>query len=109
MVWSSKSTSGSRLEKELTVPASYPMTLNALRTACNQLNSRDPVVDYDDALVHTAHTQNGHLRLADDRQAHRETCDDGADAEATDHCQPNHALARQKLLHGNMPQRRPRL
>lgn len=42
---------GSLLEKELTVPASYPMSLNALRTACNQTSSRDPVVTYDDALV----------------------------------------------------------
>lgn len=42
---------GSLLEKELTVPASYPLSLNALRTACNQTSSRDPVVDYDDTLV----------------------------------------------------------
>ena len=42
---------GSLLEKERTVPASYPLSLNALRTACNQTSSRDPVVDYDDALV----------------------------------------------------------
>ena len=33
---------GSLMEKELTVPASYPMTLNALRTACNQSSSRCP-------------------------------------------------------------------
>lgn len=45
---------GSLLEKELTVPASYPLSLNALRTACNQSSSRDPVVDYDDALVEAA-------------------------------------------------------
>ena len=42
---------GSLLEKERTVPATYPMTLNALRTACNQSSSRDPVVDYDDATI----------------------------------------------------------
>lgn len=42
---------GSLLEKERTVPASYPMTLNALRTACNQSSSRDPVVDFDDATI----------------------------------------------------------
>jgi len=45
---------GSLLEKELTVPASYPLSLNALRTACNQTSSRDPVVSYDDALVEAA-------------------------------------------------------
>src|SRR6476646_6882475 len=42
---------GALLEKQRTVPASYPMTLGALRTACNQTSSRDPVVDYDEATV----------------------------------------------------------
>lgn len=37
---------GSLLEKQITVPASYPLSLNALRTACNQTSSRDPVCDY---------------------------------------------------------------
>ena len=43
---------GSLLEKEVTVPGSYPMTVNAVRTACNQSSSREPVVDYDERLVH---------------------------------------------------------
>jgi uncharacterized protein YceH (UPF0502 family) len=43
---------GSLLEKEVTVPASYPMSLNAVRVACNQTTSRDPLVDYDEDLVH---------------------------------------------------------
>jgi uncharacterized protein YceH (UPF0502 family) len=43
---------GSLLEKEITVPASYPMTINSLRTACNQTSSREPIVDYDEELVH---------------------------------------------------------
>ena len=43
---------GSLLEKEITVPASYPMSVNAVRLACNQTSSREPVVDYDDELVH---------------------------------------------------------
>lgn len=42
---------GVLLEKERTVPTTYPMTLNALRTACNQTSSREPVVDFDDATV----------------------------------------------------------
>ncbi len=37
---------GSLLEKQRTVPDSYPLSLNALRTACNQATSRDPVVSY---------------------------------------------------------------
>ena len=43
---------GSLLEKEITVQASYPMSINAVRTACNQSSSREPVVDYDEDLVH---------------------------------------------------------
>ena len=42
---------GSLLEKQVTVPASYPLSLNALRTACNQTSSRDPVVAYDEQTV----------------------------------------------------------
>jgi uncharacterized protein YceH (UPF0502 family) len=43
---------GSLLEKEITVPASYPMSINAVRTACNQASSREPIVEYDEELVH---------------------------------------------------------
>ena len=42
---------GSLLEKQTTVPASYPLTANALRTACNQTSNRDPIVDYDQGTV----------------------------------------------------------
>ena len=42
---------GSLLEKEVTVPASYPLTLNALRTACNQSSSREPITDLDEQVV----------------------------------------------------------
>jgi uncharacterized protein YceH (UPF0502 family)/SAM-dependent methyltransferase len=42
---------GSLLEKEVTVPASYPMTVTSVRTACNQSSSREPVVDYDERTV----------------------------------------------------------
>jgi uncharacterized protein YceH (UPF0502 family) len=42
---------GSLLEKQTTVPASYPLTANALRTACNQTNNREPVVDFDQQTV----------------------------------------------------------
>lgn len=45
---------GSLLEKQKTVPASYPMTLNSLRTACNQSSSRDPVTSYDDPTLEDA-------------------------------------------------------
>jgi uncharacterized protein YceH (UPF0502 family) len=42
---------GSLLEKQATVPASYPLTGNALRAACNQTSNRDPVVDFDQETV----------------------------------------------------------
>jgi uncharacterized protein YceH (UPF0502 family) len=42
---------GSLLEKQTTVPASYPMTLKGLRTACNQTSSRHPVMDLDEPTV----------------------------------------------------------
>jgi uncharacterized protein len=45
---------GSLIEKELTTPESYPLSLNALTNACNQSSNRDPVVQYDDATVKAA-------------------------------------------------------
>jgi uncharacterized protein len=44
-------------EKQLTTPAQYPLTLNALTLACNQTSSRDPVVAYDEATVEAAVTR----------------------------------------------------
>lgn len=42
---------GSLLEKQITTPDYYPLTLNALANACNQLTNRDPVVQFDDQTV----------------------------------------------------------
>jgi uncharacterized protein len=53
---------GVLLEKQVTVPASYPMTLSAVRTGCNQSSSRDPLTDYDEPTVETT------LRRLKDRQ-----------------------------------------
>src|SRR6478609_11847482 len=39
------------MEKQTTVPASYPLTANALRAACNQTSAREPVVDFDQQTV----------------------------------------------------------
>ena len=41
---------GSLLEKQVTVPASYPLTLSGLRSACNQTSSREPVTDLDEQI-----------------------------------------------------------
>src|SRR5690606_15392239 len=45
---------GCLVEKEATVPDTYPLTLNSLRTACNQATSRDPAVQYTDHDVEVA-------------------------------------------------------
>lgn len=45
---------GCLLEKQRTTPDVYPLSLNALRLACNQSTNRDPVVDYDEALIRDA-------------------------------------------------------
>jgi hypothetical protein len=42
---------GSLLEKDLTTPEYYPLTLSALQNACNQKSSREPVVNYDETTV----------------------------------------------------------
>lgn len=42
---------GSLVEKQLTTPEYYPLTLNALVNACNQKNNREPVVHYDENTV----------------------------------------------------------
>ncbi len=44
----------SLLEKQRTTPDAYPLTLNALRAACNQSTNRDPVVQYSEAEVRDA-------------------------------------------------------
>jgi uncharacterized protein YceH (UPF0502 family) len=45
---------GCLLEKQRTTPDSYPLTLNALRLACNQTTNRDPIVRYDEREIHEA-------------------------------------------------------
>ena len=42
---------GALLEKDITTPEYYPLTLNALLNACNQRSSREPVVNYDEGTV----------------------------------------------------------
>jgi uncharacterized protein YceH (UPF0502 family) len=42
---------GSLIEKQLTTPQQYPLSLNALVQACNQVSNRDPVVSYDERVV----------------------------------------------------------
>jgi uncharacterized protein YceH (UPF0502 family) len=53
---------GCLIEKQRTTPDQYPLSLNALRLACNQSTNRDPVVDYDERTI----------KAALDRMSHRE-------------------------------------
>ena len=45
---------GCLIEKQRTTPDVYPLSLNALRLACNQATNRDPVVDYDESTIRAA-------------------------------------------------------
>lgn len=45
---------GALVEKQLTTPEYYPLTLNALIAACNQKSNRDPVVSFDERAVSDA-------------------------------------------------------
>jgi uncharacterized protein YceH (UPF0502 family) len=61
---------GCLLEKQRTTPDVYPLTLNSLRSACNQATNRDPVVEYDDTVLRAAlHRleRRGLIRLASGR------------------------------------------
>jgi uncharacterized protein YceH (UPF0502 family) len=58
---------GCLVEKQRTTPDAYPLSLNALRLACNQATNRDPVVAYDEETVSAAlrrTAQRGWTRLA---------------------------------------------
>ena len=55
---------GCLLEKQRTTPDTYPLSLNALRTACNQSTNRDPVVAYDEATIRDAVTRLHRRRFA---------------------------------------------
>jgi uncharacterized protein YceH (UPF0502 family) len=45
---------GCLIEKQRTTPDQYPLSLNALRLACNQTTNRDPVVEYDERQIKAA-------------------------------------------------------
>jgi uncharacterized protein len=55
---------GALVEKDITTPDYYPLSLNALVNACNQKNNRDPVMTLDESAVHEALTTLEEKRLA---------------------------------------------
>ena len=64
---------GSLIEKDITTPEYYPLSLNALVNACNQKSNRDPVMQLDEDVVRAAleglqqHRMAGPARGADSR------------------------------------------
>jgi uncharacterized protein len=58
---------GCLVEKQRTTPDQYPLSLNALRLACNQTTNRDPIVDYDEGVIRASlsrMSERGWVRLA---------------------------------------------
>ena len=54
---------GCLIEKQRTTPDAYPLSLNALRLACNQATNRDPVVVYDEDAIRGALARLGRRRF----------------------------------------------
>jgi len=82
---------GCLLEKQRTTPDAYPLSLNALRLACNQATNRDPVVSYDEATVVEALRRTalrGWTRLASGAgsraRKYRHLLDEALDADAAE-------------------------
>jgi uncharacterized protein YceH (UPF0502 family) len=55
---------GSLIEKDITTPDYYPLSLNALVNACNQKNNRDPIMTLDESTVREALSSLQEKRLA---------------------------------------------
>ena len=64
---------GTLMEKARTVPDSYPLSLNAVVTGCNQKTTRDPVMNLSDGEVQQALDALRHLGLAMEQSGGRTT------------------------------------
>jgi len=61
---------GCLIEKQITTPEQYPLSLNALTNACNQKSNRDPVLDLDEATVQQLVDQLIKKRLASEQSGY---------------------------------------
>jgi len=61
---------GCLIEKEITTPDQYPLSLNALTNACNQKSNRDPVLDLGDAAVQQLVDQLAKKRLVSEQSGY---------------------------------------
>lgn len=94
---------GCLIEKQRTTPDTYPLSLNALRTACNQSSSRDPVMAMTDDEVREACTglhHHGFARIAAAGQGSRTTKYRHTAGEALPATQEELALLAVLLLRG---------
>ncbi len=60
---------GVLLEKEITTPEQYPLSLNALTNACNQKSNREPVLSLSEGQVQNTVDQLGEMNLVTDQGA----------------------------------------
>lgn len=61
---------GCLIEKEITTPEQYPLSLNALTNACNQKSNRDPVLNLDEATVQQLIDQLSKKRLVSEQSGY---------------------------------------
>jgi uncharacterized protein len=107
---------GCLMEKQVTTPDIYPLTLNGLRLACNQSTNRDPVVDYDDQVLRDAlHRleRRGWARLASGRGSrapkYRHLLADGLPLAGDEHAMLCVLLLRGPQTPGELKQRAERM
>ncbi len=107
---------GCLLEKQRTTPDAYPLSLNALRLACNQSTNRDPVVDYDEDTIRTALQRlykRGYTRLASSHSSrtakYRHLLDDALKIDLAEQAVLAVLLLRGEQTPGELKQRTERL
>ena len=107
---------GCLIEKQRTTPDAYPLSLNALRLACNQTTNRDPVVSYDDDLIRTALQRlykRGFSRLASSHSSrtakYRHLLDDSLKIDLADQAVLAVLLLRGEQTPGELKQRTERM
>ncbi|MHB8667660.1 MAG: YceH family protein, partial [Burkholderiales bacterium] len=61
---------GCLIEKEITTPEQYPLSLNALTNACNQKSNRDPVLNLDEVAVQQLIDQLSRKRLVSEQSGY---------------------------------------
>jgi uncharacterized protein YceH (UPF0502 family) len=81
---------GSLVEKDITTPDYYPLSLNALVNACNQKNNREPITNFDEETVRLA------LRNLSDKQLAGLARGDGRVAKYEHHLQEVFNFSRQE-------------